>query len=192
MKLLNSLVILAVLLCGVNSCKNSTADSQTAAPVSRESLKASIQAMEDSVTTLSTQKTTGALLSLSQQELINRLTAYYRNYPEDPYSADCLFKVQMVYSGLNAHRKSIAYGDTLLKKFPSYKNKYLAIESNIAALDVFIEPRDTSEIHRYYNMLLNDSEYPSAKKLEIRRRLKYLELSIFDYASLPKSKTLKK
>lgn len=192
MKLLNSLVILAVLLCGVNSCKNSTADSQTAAPVSRQSLKASIQAMEDSVTTLSTQKTTGALLSLSQQELINRLTAYYRNYPEDPYSADCLFKVQMVYSGLNAHRKSIAYGDTLLKKFPSYKNKYLAIESNIAALDVFIEPRDTSEIHRYYNMLLNDSEYPSAKKLEIRRRLKYLELSIFDYASLPKSKTLKK
>jgi hypothetical protein len=192
MKLLNSLVVLAVLLWGVNSCKNSTADTETAAPVSRESLKASIQAMEDSITTLSTQKTTGAMLSLSQQELINRLTAYYRNYPEDPYSADCLFKVQMVYSGLNAHRKSIAYGDTLLKKFPSYKNKYLAIESNIAALDVFIEPRDTSEIHRYYNMLLNDSEYPSAKKLEIRRRLKYLELSIFDYASLPKNKALKK
>ena len=192
MKLLNSLVVLAVLLWGVNSCKNSTADTETAAPVSRESLKASIQAMEDSVTTLSTQKTTGAMLSLSQQELINRLTAYYRNYPEDPYSADCLFKVQMVYSGLNAHRKSIAYGDTLLKKFPGYKNKYLAIESNIAALDVFIEPRDTSEIHRYYNMLLNDSEYPSAKKLEIRRRLKYLELSIFDYASLPKNKALKK
>ncbi len=192
MKLLNSLVVLAVLLWGVNSCKNSTADTETAAPVSRESLKASIQAMEDSVTTLSTQKTTGAMLSLSQQELINRLTAYYRNYPEDPYSADCLFKVQMVYSGLNAHRKSIAYGDTLLKKFPSYKNKYLAIESNIAALDVFIEPRDTSEIHRYYNMLLNDNEYPSAKKLEIRRRLKYLELSIFDYASLPKNKALKK
>lgn len=192
MKLLNSSVVLAVLLWGVNSCKNSTADTETAAPVSRESLKASIQAMEDSVTTLSTQKTTGAMLSLSQQELINRLTAYYRNYPEDPYSADCLFKVQMVYSALNAHRKSIAYGDTLLKKFPGYKNKYLAIESNIAALDVFIEPRDTSEIHRYYNMLLNDNEYPSAKKVEIRRRLKYLELSIFDYASLPKNKALKK
>lgn len=192
MKLLNSLVVLAVLLWGVNSCKNSTADTETAAPVSRESLKASIQAMEDSITTLSTQKTTGAMLSLSQQELINRLTAYYRNYPEDPYSADCLFKVQMVYSGLNAHRKSIAYGDTLLKKFPGYKNKYLAIESNIAALDVFIEPRDTSEIHRYYNMLLNDNEYPSAKKLEIRRRIKHLELSIFDYASLPKNKALKK
>jgi hypothetical protein len=177
---------------GAYSCKNSTSETTTNAPVSRESLKASIQAMEDSITTLSTQKTTGAMLSLSQQELINRLTAYYRNYPEDPYSADCLFKVQMVYSGLNAHRKSIAYGDTLLKQFPGYKNKYLAIESNIAALDVFIEPRDTAEIHRYYKMLLNDNDYPSAKKTEIRRRLTYLELSIFDYASLPKNKPLKK
>jgi hypothetical protein len=41
-------------------------------------------------------------------------------------------------------------------------------------------------------MLLNDNDYPSAKKLEIRRRLKHLELSIFDYASLPKNKALKK
>ena len=192
MKTFNAIVILAVMFFGTYSCKNSTSETTTTAPVSRESLKASIQAMEDSITTLSTQKTTGAMLSLSQQELINRLTAYYRNYPEDPYSADCLFKVQMVYSGLNAHRKSIAYGDTLLKQFPGYKNKYLAIESNVAALDVFIEPRDTAEIHRYYNMLLNDNDYPSAKKAEIRRRLKYLELSIFDYASLPKNKPLKK
>lgn len=192
MKSFNAIVILVVIFFGAYSCKNSTSETTTNVPVSRESLKASIQAMEDSVTTLSTQKTTGAMLSLSQQELINRLTAYYRNYPEDPYSADCLFKVQMVYSGLNAHRKSIAYGDTLLKQFPGYKNKYLAIESNIAALDVFIEPRDTAEIHRYYKMLLNDNDYPSAKKTEIRRRLTYLELSIFDYASLPKNKPLKK
>jgi hypothetical protein len=41
-------------------------------------------------------------------------------------------------------------------------------------------------------MLLNDNDYPSAKKTEIRRRLKHLELSIFDYASLPKNKPLKK
>lgn len=192
MKFFNSLVVLAVILLGVYSCKNSTSNTESTTPVSRESLKASIQAMEDSVTTLSTQKTTGAMLSLSQQELINRLTAYYRNYPEDPYSADCLFKVQMVYSGLNAHRKSIAYGDTLLKKFPSYKNKHLSIESNIAALDVFLEPRDTAEIHRYYNMLLSDNEYPQSKKGEIKRRLKYLELTIFEYASLPKNKAIKK
>ena len=192
MKTFHILTTCSLLLALIYSCNQSSTQTEDAAPLTREELKASIQEMEDSVMMISSQKSTGATLSLSQQELINRLTAYYRVYPEDPYSADCLFKVQMVYSGLNAHRKSIAYGDTLLKKFPSYKNKYLAIESNVAALDVFIEPRDTAEIHRYYNMLLNDNDYPSAKKAEIRRRLKYLELSIFDYASLPKNKPLKK
>lgn len=192
MKNIYSIFIFSCLLFGFYSCKNANDDSKSASPASRETLKASIQAMEDSVTTLSGQKSTGAMLSLSQQELINRLTAYFRNYPDDPYSADCLFKVQMVYSGLNAHRKSIAYGDTLLNKFPGYKNKYLVIESNIAALDVFLEPRDTAEIHRYYNMLLSDNEYPNSKKAEIKRRLKHLDLSIFEYASLPKNKAIKK
>lgn len=181
-----------MLLSLMYSCKDSNATASETKPLTKESLRASIKEMEDSLSNSSNSTLSGAAYNLSQLELINRLTAYYRNYPDDPYSADCLFKVQMVYSGLNAHRQSIAYGDSLLMKFPSYKNKYLVIESNIAALDVFLEPRDTSEIHRYYNMLLNDNAYPSAKKTEIRRRLTYLELSIFDYASLPKNKPLKK
>jgi hypothetical protein len=178
----------ALLLTLVYSCNQSSDQTEDATPLTREELKASIKEMEDSLMMISSQKSTGATLSLSQQELINRLTAYYRVYPEDPYSADCLFKVQMAYSGLNAHRKSIAYGDTLLTKFPSYKNKHLAIESNIAALDVFLEPRDTAAIRSYYTMLLADNEYPKSKKAEIRRRLKFIDLTIFEYATMSASK----
>ena len=181
-----------MLLIMMYSCKDSNATASEAKPLTKESLRASIQEMEDSLSNSSNSKLSGAAFNLSQLELINRLTAYYRNYPDDPYSADCLFKVQMVYSGLNAHRKSIAYGDTLLKKFPSYKNKYLVIESNIAALDVFLEPRDTAMIRTYYTMLLSDHEYPKTKKAEINRRLKFLYLSIFDYANLPQNRSVKK
>lgn len=181
-----------MLLSMMYSCKDSNATASEAKPLTKESLRASIQEMEDSVSNSSNAMASGAAYNLSQLELINRLTAYYRNYPDDPYSADCLFKVQMVYSGLNAHRKSIAYGDTLLKKFPSYKNKYLVIESNIAALDVFLEPRDTAMIRTYYTMLLSDHEYPKTKKAEINRRLKFLYLSIFDYANLPQHRSVKK
>ena len=177
-----------MLLTLVYSCNQSSDQTEDATPLTREELKASIKEMEDSLMMISSQKSTGATLSLSQQELINRLTAYYRVYPEDPYSADCLFKVQMAYSGLNAHRKSIAYGDTLLTKFPSYKNKHLVIESNIAALDVFLEPRDTAAIRSYYTMLLADNEYPKSKKAEIRRRLKFINLTIFEYATMSASK----
>jgi hypothetical protein len=188
MKTFQILTTCAFLLTLVYSCNQSSDQTEDATPLTREELKASIKEMEDSLMMISSQKSTGATLSLSQQELINRLTAYYRVYPEDPYSADCLFKVQMAYSGLNAHRKSIAYGDTLLTKFPSYKNKHLAIESNIAALDVFLEPRDTAAIRSYYTMLLADNEYPKSKKAEIRRRLKFIDLTIFEYATMSASK----
>lgn len=181
-----------MLLSLMYSCKDSNATASETKPLTKESLRASIKEMEDSLSNSSNSTLSGAAYNLSQLELINRLTAYYRNYPDDPYSADCLFKVQMVYSGLNAHRKSIAYGDTLLKKFPSYKNKYLVIESNIAALDVFLEPRDTAMIRTYYTMLLSDHEYPKTKKAEINRRLKFLYLSIFDYANLPQNRSVKK
>jgi len=188
MKTFQILTTCALLLTLVYSCNQSSDQTEDATPLTREELKASIKEMEDSLMMISSQKSTGATLSLSQQELINRLTAYYRVYPEDPYSADCLFKVQMAYSGLNAHRKSIAYGDTLLTKFPSYKNKHLVIESNIAALDVFLEPRDTAAIRSYYSMLLADNEYPKSKKAEIRRRLKFIDLTIFEYATMSASK----
>jgi len=188
MKTFQILTTCALLLTLVYSCNQSSDQTEDATPLTREELKASIKEMEDSLMMISSQKLTGATLSLSQQELINRLTAYYRVYPEDPYSADCLFKVQMAYSGLNAHRKSIAYGDTLLTKFPSYKNKHLVIESNIAALDVFLEPRDTAAIRSYYTMLLADNEYPKSKKAEIRRRLKFIDLTIFEYATMSASK----
>ena len=183
-----SLMLLSV----VYSCKDSKDTSSETKPLTKESLRASIQEMEDSVSHSSNATASGASFNLSQLELINRLTLYYRIYPEDPFSADCLFKVQMLYSGLNAHRKSIAYGDTILRKFPSYKNKHLVIESNVAALDVFLEPRDTAMIRTYYTMLLSDNEYPKTKKAEINRRLKFLHLSIFDYANLPKNRSVKK
>jgi len=176
----------------VMSCGESGSTNDKAHKATRNELKTAINEMEDSLKLMNMQKAVGATFTLSQQELINRLTNYYRNYPEDPFSAECLFKVQMAYSALNAHKKSIAYGDTLLTKFPSYKNKYLAIESNIAALDVFIEPRDTAQIRKYYNMLLKDSNYPSNKKKEITRRLAFLHLTIFEYAALPQKDKTKK
>ena len=183
------LLTIVYVFVGCNSSGKNTADANNP---TREELKVAIKQMEDSLVALSSYKSSGATMSLSQQELINRLTTYYRFYPEDPFSAECLFKVQMLYANLSAHRKSIAYGDTVLMKFPNYKNINLVIESNIATLDVFIEPRDTAAIRKYYNMLLSDSNYPSVKKIEIKRRLSHLNLTIFEYANLPKKGQAKK
>jgi hypothetical protein len=150
---------------------------------SPKSLKEGILQMEDSIAKLDPSKTSPAAYNLSQIELINRLEAYCKLYPKDAYSADCLFKLHMIYSGLNAQRKSVAYGDSLLRNFPNYPNRTLLLESMASAYDMFITPRDTASVRKYYLQLLNDDRYPSSKKREIKERLKFLHLTWMDFAT---------
>ena len=64
-----------MLLIMMYSCKDSNATASEAKPLTKESLRASIQEMEDSLSNSSNSKLSGAAFNLSQLELINRLTA---------------------------------------------------------------------------------------------------------------------
>jgi hypothetical protein len=156
--------------------------SQKKSALSRATLKLRITELEDSIANVQKNPNNlGKITSLTNIELINRLTDYYRAFPKDDYSSDCLFKIHMKFSELNAHEKSVAYGDTLLELFPNYKNKEFLIESMASAYDAYIIPRDTSKIRSYFSLLLNDPKVKSDKKRDIRKRLEHLELSFDDY-----------
>jgi hypothetical protein len=160
------------------SCSNN-GETKTA---SRKDLKARITDLEDSISDLQKDpKNLSKITSLTNIDLINRLTDYYRAFPKDEYSSDCLFKIHMKYSELNAHEKSVAYGDTLLKLFPKYKNKEFLLESIASAYDAYIIPRDTAKVRYYFDQLLNDKNVNQSKKQDIRKRLKHLDLSFEDY-----------
>jgi hypothetical protein len=150
--------------------------------VSKSDLKLRITQLEDSMTEIQKDpKNLSKITSLMNIDLINRLTAYYRAFPADKYSSDCLFKIHMKYSELNAHEKSVAYGDTLLKLFPNYENKEFLLESMASAHDAYILPRDTAKVRYYFNQLLADKTVSQSKKQDICNRLKYLNLSFEDY-----------
>jgi len=150
---------------------------------SREALKTKITQMEDSISALQ-KKSSEPLPNLTSIELINRLTAYYTAFPKDDYSADCLFKLHMKFSELNAHEKALEYGDTLLQVFPNYKNKDFILESMASTYDVLIEPRDTSKIRYYYSLLLKEKNLPKEKREDIVNRLKYIDLDFFSYIEM--------
>jgi len=150
---------------------------------SREALKTKITEMEDSISALQ-KKSSEPLPNLTSIELINRLTAYYSAFPKDDYSADCLFKLHMKFSELNAHEKALEYGDTLLQVFPNYKNKDFILESMASTYDVLIEPRDTSKIRYYYSLLLKEKNLPKEKREDIVNRLKYIDLDFFSYIEM--------
>ena len=152
---------------------------------SREALKNKISEMEDSISALQ-KESSEPITNLTNIELINRLTAYYTAFPKDDYAADCLFKMHMKFSELNAEEKALAYGDTLLLNFPNYKNRDFILESMASTYDVLIEPRDTSKVRYYYSLLLKVKNLPKEKRDGVEKRLKYLDIDFFSYTELNK------
>jgi hypothetical protein len=166
----------------------SCGDNSAVKELTREDYKASIEQMEDSIKKIQKDPIAAAKMpSLTNIELINRLVAYYHAFPKDEYAADCLFKVHMKYGELQAHQNSVAYGDTLLKSFPKYKNRDFLLESLGSSFDIYIEPRDTSKVRYYYELLLKEKNVGKDKKAEIKARLKYLNLDLFEYIQFKSS-----
>ena len=156
---------------------------------SREALKTKITEMEDSISALQ-KKSSEPIPNLTSIELINRLTAYYKAFPKDEYAADCLFKLHMKHTELNAHEKALEYGDTLLLNFPNYKNKDYILESFGSTYDLIIQPRDTSKVRYYYSLLLKEKNLPKEKRDGIVNRLKYIDLDFFSYTELNKKSSI--
>ena len=143
----------------------------------QETLKEAVTHYEDSLSKLQADpEKAKTITSLSQIELVNRYKAYFQAFPSDDFSDDCVFKTHMIYESMSAPREARAYADTLLARFPNYKNKVLVLESLASSYDIN-EPRDTAMVRKYYNLLLAEKQVPAHKKKEIKARLSKLHLS---------------
>lgn len=160
----------------------------------QEELKSKIENIEDSLKKLQTEESAYNQIPKSARiEQVNRLLDFYHNYPEEPFAAECLDKVHMVYSGMNDYYMAAKYADTLLNKFPDYPNRAMILESQASNYDIFIEPRDSAKVRYYYEILLK--EYPKLekeKRNDIRKRLKYNDLTFNEYLLQNRSETANK
>jgi hypothetical protein len=142
-------------------------------------LKGTITEKEDALKNLAPEDDDLATRESMRLELIDALLDYYRTFPEDKYSPECLDKVHFVYTAMRKFASAARYGDTLLINYPNYVNREMVIESQYNTYDMFIEPRNVEKVEYYLNMWL--SEYPNMdkdKKEEIEYRLKYVDLTI--------------
>jgi outer membrane protein assembly factor BamD (BamD/ComL family) len=144
-------------------------------------LRNRITSYEDSLATLQKDpKKAAQITSLAQIELINRLKAYSQAFPKDTFSADCLFKTHMIYEQLGAPIEARAYADTLLERFPNYKNRSLLLESLASSYDMNM-PRDTTKVRYYFNLLLQEPTTTKEQKMDIKKRLAQLALTFEQY-----------
>ena len=192
----NFVVFSILILMNLVACKTEEAKdkkSTASKALSKEELKTAVKYMEDSIIALQKNpKTANKIPSLTQLELINRLKSYYRYFPNDAYSAECLFKIHIKYSDLKAQKDAMAYGDTLLSKFPTYKNRDFLLESMASSYDVIIEPRDTAMVRKYYSLLLKESNLSPEKRQDIGFRLKHLELDFFEFIDFQSKQVTKR
>lgn len=114
-----------------------------------------------------------------EKELIDLLKSYHQKYPEDKFSADCLAKLHMIYSGKRMFSTAAKYGDTLISNHTDYINRTIILESMASTYDIFIQPRDSAKV-RYYNELIltEDKDLSKEKREEIEFRLKHNDLTI--------------
>ncbi|MFT6246012.1 MAG: hypothetical protein ACJA0U_001774 [Salibacteraceae bacterium] len=118
---------------------------------------------------------------LAKGDLVDVLLSFYQKHPKDDYSANCLSKVVMLYTGLDDVDMATAYADTLIDKYPKFIDRSQIIEIQIVAYEISIAPRDTEKIKKYLNLWLKENTKASKEKIsEMKYHLENVETPLID------------
>jgi len=149
--------------------------------VSTEEINERIANHEKALMDLSEKRVDPEVMDSARFALIDDLLSFHRSFPEDQKAPVNLGKLHMIYSAMNSNDLAVAYGDTLLDKYPGYVNRAMIIESQIGTYEMFIEPRNVKKIEAYLKMLLKENpDFSDEKKSEIQYRLDHLDVSTKD------------
>lgn len=189
-RLFFSLSILCFMWCSCNNkaakdSSNSRTEKQGLNFNDKNELQKSIASLEDSLMReIPKDRKTEARINLRRIDLMNRMEAFVQKFPKDVYAGDCWFKLHLMASAMKAHRKSVAYGDSLLVNFPGHPKRILILESMVSAYDIFLTPRDEVKIKFYLSQLIKEKGYPEEQKKELEKRMKYIHLTFDEYVQL--------
>lgn len=167
------LLILIVSSCGAPPSKKEKAREQ------QKILINELKTFEDSLTHIESNNDT---ISTRYAE---RCLAIYRAEKTSTDAPKHLDKAHMIFASAGMHTKASAYADTLIKKYPNYKNRIMVLQSLATSYDVFILPRDKAKVKYYYELLLKENpKLPATEKASIKFRLKHIDLSFEELIKL--------
>ena len=173
------------------SCENKNDTNTTDENQKKESVASSrdlpyllsrVKQLEDSITSEVSKNPSNRIGSFVFLDLINRLKDVANNFPKAPETASCLFKLHMKYGEMKAYKESIAYGDTLMERFPDFKDRDLVLQSIATTYDIFVKPRDAEKVSFYLEQLLQSKSLSEDEKKEIKTRLKFINLDVITYS----------
>lgn len=142
---------------------------------SKEALIEEVEQFEDS---LKLNTTAAASSSEVVSEYVDRCLAVYHKYPKSEEAPAYLDKAHLILSSAGQFRLAAQYGDTLIRKYPAYKNRPMVLQSVASAYDMSIVPRRKDLVQKYYGMLLKENpDLPAEERESIRYRLDHIDLT---------------
>ena len=147
---------------------------------SPEELSSSIDQLRDSLVKLGDNSAVHGtqIPKLTQLSYVEKCLLFYRTYPEHEKAPDCLKEVHFMYGVMGAYPLSAQYGDTLLEKYPKYKDRLAILESQISNYDFFIKPWDGKKVEELYNQVFKEfPNLPADKKADFQYRLDNMDLT---------------
>ncbi|MBM3160923.1 MAG: hypothetical protein FJY17_09545 [Bacteroidetes bacterium] len=186
-------LFLYLLLFSLFACNNSKEESPnsvkpnstTTPPISKDltHLLSRVKQFEDSITSEISKNQNKPIRAVTFFELINRLKEVVTYFPKAPETADCLFKLHIKLGEMKDYSESIAYGDTLLLRFPEFKDRDFVLQSIATTYDIYLRPRNSEKVRYYLNQLLLSKNLKEAEKKDLKDRLNYIHLDIIAYST---------
>lgn len=102
----------------------------------------------------------------------------YRLFPKSEEAPTYLDKAHVIYSSAGLHSLAVLYADTLIRKYPAYKNRPMVLQSLANAYDLFLVPRKKELVQKYYSLLLKENpKLPAEERESIQYRLDHINLT---------------
>lgn len=183
---MKKIIYIFSLLLVFTSCNSNTEEVKIEKEeVTVESLKASIQEMDDSLKLLmdeAVKSPTYKMNKVAYLEAINRNKDFYQNFPEDPYAEKALSKIAALYLQIGVEEEAVKWRDTLLNNYPNTEDKIGLLELQMNYYDY--NQYNKEKIQHYADRLLAIENLSDEKREQYEFRLEHIDKSFEELIEL--------
>lgn len=168
------------------ACSSNTEIKESTAMSGEQDLAGTIQSLKAFEDSLKKSSASGVLEYNQETAVIyaEKCLAIAHRFPKSKEAPKFMDKAHIIFASANLHQRSVIIADSLIMKYPLYKNRAMVLESLAGAYDVFVIPRKKEKVKIYYELLLKENpEMNTEQRKQIEDRLKYVDLTFDEYIS---------
>ena len=123
---------------------------------------------------------------------IDVLEKAVKKAPKNVNAPTYMDRLHMLASAKRDLKKSLEYGERIIKDYPDYPNRPMVLKSLAYTYDAEVQPRDTAKVRKYYTIYLEEnSGIDVDEKDMIDKRLLMLHVPFDNFLILEQSLTEK-